>query len=177
MAFEIGLNAASTISKEIINTKSHRDVGWMDGLESEEPLWGIYAQSDHQLQWKLPTERDVVFERKQTLLWLKWWGAYIFLGVIGLLSLVAFQVKESQFLLTIIPLFFFFAPIWATIKSNLRRSRLNILLSLQAVLFFGLLFLWMDDDIFWYFIFFLVGNGFYFFILPTITGVSLKNQK
>lgn len=166
-AFEVGLNAAKTVTEQPIDEE--RGVG----LENEERQiryapWGIYANDKASLLWKLPVEPDSEIERKQTIAWLKWWGVYQVIGLGLLLLMVILQLPSSSFGVGLVPVFFFFAPLLPALLTRLNRKRLYLLTAFHASIYFPLLFIWMKGNNIHFFIYLLLGIGVYFIILPLI---------
>lgn len=162
-AFQTGLNAAKTTSK--LDIREARGLGLREEVVN---LWGIYASDETSLQWKLPVEADEITKRQQTLTWLKWWGAYLLAGIVLLTGTVFLQVSESPLWLNLVPILFFFAPFLPTMRTQLPRKRLYVLIGLHACVYFLLLFLWMQDAPLIYLLYLSLGSAVYFIVLPLL---------
>lgn len=170
-AFQSGLNAARTSSKREI--RESRGIGLetpREEREGSEHLWGIYADRDSDLHWKLPVAAEEVSQRQQTIVWLKWWSGYLLVGFGLLVGSVFLQIAESPLWLQLIPVIFFFAPLPATVRTRLPKKRLYLLIGMHAVLYFLLLFFWMEGWGLIYLILLILGSAAYFALLPLLNG-------
>ncbi len=166
-AFEAGLHAARTVSKTPIPETRMLSLR-RNAAPAAEEGWGIYAADSKQLDCRLPEAMEAEAQRQQTLVWLKQWGLYLGLGVGLLLVTLFLQLPANSLWLAVVPLFFFFAPVPATLRTHLPRRRLYLLLGGHALLYFPLLFLWMSEDPGWFALALVLGLSAYFFILPLV---------
>lgn len=175
-AFQSGLNAAKTSSK--LDILQERGIGFRKQAEGVDAgsIWGIYADQNAALQWQLPVEAVEVSKRQQTISWLKWWGAYLLAGLALLIGTVFLQVGESDLWLNLIPLLFFFAPLWPTLRTRLPKKRLYLLIGLHAVIYFLLLLLWMQGERVLYGIYLIIGLVAYFVVLPLLNGRNIPQK-